>query len=79
MDFLNDLLWKRGLRSVCSHGDFSQRQRDDALHKFRSGKSQILIATDVASRGLDVNDIKTVVNFDFPGNIEDYIHRIGKI
>lgn len=48
------------------------------LHEFKSGKSPIMIATDVASRGLDVKDIRHVVNYDFPGQIEDYVHRIGK-
>ena len=48
------------------------------LQEFRSGQSPLMIATDVASRGLDVKDIKTVINFDFPTHVEDYVHRIGR-
>ena len=48
------------------------------LNEFRTGKSPIMIATDVASRGLDVNDIKYVINYDFPKEAEDYVHRIGR-
>merc|ERR1712167_480005 len=51
---------------------------DWVLQEFKSGKNPIMIATDVASRGLDVKDIKYVINFDFPNNIEDYVHRIGR-
>lgn len=60
------------------HGDKSQSERDYVLRQFRSGKSNILVATDVAARGLDVDGIKHVINFDYPGNSEDYIHRIGR-
>lgn len=48
------------------------------LQEFRTGKSPLMIATDVASRGIDVKDIKTVINYDFPGSLEDYVHRIGR-
>lgn len=64
--------------AICIHGDKSQGERDWALNDFRSGKSSILIATDVASRGLDVDDIKFVINLDYPNNSEDYVHRIGR-
>jgi len=60
------------------HGDKSQRERDHIIAAFRSGSCRILIATDVASRGLDVKDISHVVNFDFPKQVEDYVHRIGR-
>ena len=60
------------------HGDKPQSARDYVLRKFKSDRSGILVATDVAARGLDVTDIDTVVNFDFPGDIESYIHRIGR-
>lgn len=60
------------------HGDKDQRQRDYALEKFKNGDCPILIATDVASRGIDVKDIKLVINFDLPSNIEDYVHRVGR-
>jgi len=60
------------------HGDKRQEDRDRVLADFKGGRSRILIATDVASRGIHVDDITCVVNYDFPGNIEDYIHRIGR-
>lgn len=53
-------------------------ERDHVLRQFRSGKARILVATDVAARGLDVDGIRHVVNYDYPGNSEDYIHRIGR-
>jgi ATP-dependent RNA helicase DDX5/DBP2 len=81
---------KRGADSLCRelqyqqmsaaaiHGDKEQRQRDRTLAEFRSGRVSILIATDVAQRGLDIKDVKYVVNYDVPKTIEDYIHRIGR-
>merc|ERR1719181_740779 len=67
-----------GFPALSIHGDKEQRERDWVLSEFRSGKNPILIATDVAARGLDVKDIKCVVNYDMPNNIEDYVHRIGR-
>jgi len=60
------------------HGDKRQEERDRVLADFKDGRCNIMIATDVASRGIHVNDITCVVNYDFPGNIEDYVHRIGR-
>ncbi|XP_078175239.1 DEAD-box ATP-dependent RNA helicase 14-like [Carex rostrata] len=60
------------------HGDKSQPERDSVLADFRAGRSRVLVATDVAARGLDVKDIKVVVNYDFPNGVEDYVHRIGR-
>ncbi|KAH8378999.1 hypothetical protein KR009_002548, partial [Drosophila setifemur] len=60
------------------HGDKSQMDRDSVLNDFRSGRNNILVATDVAARGLDVDGIKFVINFDFPQSSEDYVHRIGR-
>ncbi|KAA8548121.1 hypothetical protein F0562_004618 [Nyssa sinensis] len=60
------------------HGDKSQGERDYVLNQFRSGRSPMLVATDVASRGLDIKDIRVVINYDFPTGIEDYVHRIGR-
>ncbi len=60
------------------HGDREQSQRDAAMAGFRSGQYRILIATDIAARGIDVADIEHVINYDFPGSAEDYIHRIGR-
>merc|ERR1719321_2560468 len=67
-----------GWPALCMHGDKKQEERDWVLKEFKEGKSPILVATDVASRGLDVKDIKYVINYDFPNQIEDYIHRIGR-
>jgi len=67
-----------GWPALCIHGDKKQEERDWVLKEFKEGKSPILVATDVASRGLDVKDIKYVINYDFPGQIEDYIHRVGR-
>merc|ERR1712185_205517 len=60
------------------HGDKDQREREMVLSDFKSGKRPVMIATDVAARGIDVKDVKAVINYDFPGNVEDYIHRIGR-
>ena len=60
------------------HGDREQCDREEALQDFKEGRVRILIATDVASRGIDVKDITRVVNFDFPRNIEEYVHRVGR-
>ncbi|WP_296857378.1 DEAD/DEAH box helicase [uncultured Methanobrevibacter sp.] len=60
------------------HGDMSQKIRDKVMNKFRNGNVNILIATDVAARGLDIKDVDVVVNFDVPQNHDDYIHRIGR-
>jgi ATP-dependent RNA helicase RhlE len=60
------------------HGDRSQGQRNAALKSFRDGKIRVLVATDIASRGIDVADIAHVINFDLPQSAEDYIHRIGR-
>lgn len=65
-------------RAIALHGDRSQRQRDDALRLFRNRSCNIMVATDVAARGLDISDITHVINYDFPNTIEDYIHRIGR-
>jgi len=77
----NDLTMKLrrdGWPAKCIHGDKTQQEREWVLGEFREGKTPILIATDVASRGIDVPDISFVVNFDYPHNSEDYIHRIGR-
>jgi ATP-dependent RNA helicase DDX5/DBP2 len=68
----------QGWPALSIHGDKEQSERDWVLKEFKDGKNPILIATDVAARGLDVKDIKYVINYDFPGQIEDYVHRIGR-
>merc|ERR1712110_1077020 len=67
-----------GFPALCLHGDKKQEERDWVLKEFKEGKSPILVATDVASRGLDVKDIRYVINYDFPSQIEDYVHRVGR-
>lgn len=72
------LIRRENFAALSIHGDKSQMERDSVLNDFRSGKSSILIATDVAARGLDVEDVKYVINYDYPNSSEDYIHRIGR-
>ena len=67
-----------GFRATSLHGDRSQGQRQSALTGFRSGHYQIMVATDIAARGLDVENISHVINFDMPATSDDYIHRIGR-
>ncbi|KAL8124317.1 ATP-dependent RNA helicase-like protein DB10 isoform X2 [Apium graveolens] len=68
----------RQFGAAAIHGDKNQSERDDVLNQFRTGSCPILVATDVAARGLDVKDIRLVINYDFPKGIEDYVHRIGR-
>ncbi|XP_006864326.1 PREDICTED: ATP-dependent RNA helicase DDX3X-like isoform X3 [Chrysochloris asiatica] len=77
-DSLEDFLYCEGYACTSIHGDRSQRDREEALHQFRSGKSPILVATAVAARGLDISNVKHVINFDLPSDIEEYVHRIGR-
>ena len=77
-DDLTRQLRADGWPALCIHGDKSQQERDWVLEEFKRGKSPIMIATDVASRGLDVKDIVYVINYDLPNQIEDYVHRIGR-
>jgi len=77
-DLLDTLLYDEGFPSTSIHGDRSQREREDALNSFKAGKLPILVATDVAARGLDIPNVLHVINFDMPNNIESYIHRIGR-
>ncbi|XP_042560874.1 putative ATP-dependent RNA helicase Pl10 isoform X2 [Clupea harengus] len=77
-DALEDFLYREGYSCTSIHGDRSQRDREEALHQFRSGKCPILVATAVAARGLDIPHVKHVINFDLPSDIEEYVHRIGR-
>jgi len=77
-DQLTRMLRDDGYGARAIHGDKSQQDRDWTLEEFKSGKSPIMVATDVASRGLDVKDLTLVFNYDFPQAVEDYIHRIGR-
>lgn len=71
-------LGKEGIRSMAIHGDKTQGQRKNALERFRSGNVKVLVATDVASRGIDIPKISHVFNYDLPDEAESYIHRIGR-
>ena len=77
-DKLTSRLKKEGYQAECIHGDIRQSQRNAVMGDFRKGKFPILIATDVAARGIDVDDVEAVINFDLPGENEYYLHRIGR-
>ncbi|KAM0720449.1 hypothetical protein Q7P37_004585 [Cladosporium fusiforme] len=77
-DDITRFLRQDGWPALSIHGDKQQNERDWVLNEFKQGKSPIMVATDVASRGIDVKDITHVFNYDYPNNSEDYIHRIGR-
>ena len=77
-DRLSGLLQMRGISAQAIHGDIQQRIREKTLQTFREGKLRVLVATDVAARGLDIDDVDVVFNYDVPDEIEYYIHRIGR-
>src|SRR5471032_3093088 len=72
------VLEQEGMRATAIHGDKSQQERMAALEAFKKGEIDVLVATDVAARGLDISDLPCVINFDLPYNAEDYVHRIGR-
>lgn len=78
VDELAEALQKRGYSADGLHGDLSQNQRDAVMRKFRDGSIDVLVATDVAARGLDVSGVTHVINFDLPQDPESYVHRIGR-
>ncbi len=78
VDELSDFLKEQGFQAEGLHGDLSQAQRDAVMKRFRNGGTSILIATDVAARGIDVDDVEAVINYDIPQDIEYYVHRIGR-
>jgi ATP-dependent RNA helicase DeaD len=77
-DELTDHLLARGYSADKLHGDMSQQMRERTMARFRESKVELLIATDVAARGLDVDDVEVVFNYDLPQDAEDYVHRIGR-
>ena len=77
-DRLTGLLQMRGITCQAIHGDINQSAREKTLQKFRDGKMRVLVATDVAARGLDIDDVDAVFNYDVPDENEYYIHRIGR-
>ena len=72
------MLKYKGMAVDCIHGDIRQAQRERVLADFRKGKLKILVATDVAARGLDIDDVDAVFNYDIPDDNENYVHRIGR-
>jgi len=78
VDELASLLKENGFQAEGLHGDLTQYQRDIAMNRFRTATTNILIATDVAARGIDVDDVEFVLNYDVPQDIEYYVHRIGR-
>ncbi len=78
VDELSENLKNRGYQAEGLHGDLTQKQRDFVMNRFRNGNLQVLIATDVAARGIDVDDLEAVFNYDIPQDIEYYVHRIGR-
>jgi ATP-dependent RNA helicase DDX41 len=78
VDEVQELLLRRGVRAAAVHGGKSQQDRLVAIEEFRDGRRDVLVATDVASKGLDFPDIQHVINYDMPREIEDYVHRIGR-
>lgn len=77
-DKLDRSLYDKGFKCVALHGDKSQYHRQKSLNQFKEGKANILVATDVAARGLDIPNVSHVINFDAPENFDDYVHRIGR-
>ena len=78
MEKLSKALMQRGFRAAAIHGNKTQNQRQRALSEFKNNSLQILIATDVASRGIDIEDVTHVINYDAPTTYDDYVHRIGR-
>lgn len=77
-DIVTRQLSQANISAACIHGDFRQHERIAALEGFRSGKHQVLVATNIAARGLDIEGISHVINYDVPEQPEDYVHRIGR-
>jgi len=75
---LGDILWKKRFKATSIHSGLSQSKRNSVIEDFNSGKYLILVATDVAARGLHINDVSHVFNYDIPRNPKDYVHRIGR-
>ncbi|XP_033019972.1 probable ATP-dependent RNA helicase DDX4 isoform X1 [Lacerta agilis] len=77
-DFIATFLCQENIATTSIHGDREQREREEALYYFRSGKCPVLVATSVAARGLDIENVQHVINFDLPSAIDEYVHRIGR-
>jgi ATP-dependent RNA helicase DBP3 len=75
---VEQMLQRQGYAVCALHGDMSQNARMEMLESFKNNNRNLMVATDVAARGLDIPDVSTVINYTFPLTIEDYIHRIGR-
>ena len=78
VDNLAQVLQRQGIAVAGIHGGLAQSERNAAMQSFRAGKVMVLVATNVAARGLDIPQISHVVNYDMPQNLEEYVHRIGR-
>jgi translation initiation factor 4A len=78
VDWLHENMVKRDFTVSSLHGEMDQNQRDVIMREFRTGSSRVLITTDLLARGIDVQQVSLVINFDLPANRENYIHRIGR-
>jgi len=78
VEWLTDMLRKKDFTVSSLHGDMDQRDRELIMREFRSGSSRVLITTDLLARGIDVQQVSMVINYDLPSNRENYIHRIGR-
>lgn len=75
---INRTLKSNNINSDEMHSDLEQSQRDDVMYRFKSGQVDVLVATDIVARGIDIDDISMVINYDVPHDVEDYVHRIGR-
>ena len=75
---INRELLRLGINSCEMHSDLEQAQRDEVMYRFKSGQTDVLVATDIVARGIDIDDIEMVINYDVPHDTEDYVHRIGR-
>jgi superfamily II DNA/RNA helicase len=75
---LTDKLRAKEFTVSSTHGELTQKERDVILNEFRTGSSRVLITTDLLARGIDVQQVSLVINYDLPRNLENYIHRIGR-
>jgi len=78
VDMLRDKMVQKDFTISTMHADLDQKERDKVMREFRSGSSRVLISTDLLARGIDVQQVSLVINYDLPGNIENYLHRIGR-
>merc|ERR1712206_45606 len=78
VDWLTEKMHERDFTVSAMHGDMDQKERDVIMREFRSGSSRVLITTDLLARGIDVQQVSLVINYDLPTNRENYIHRIGR-